>query len=330
MISVRNVSKDFDGILAVRDISFEVSQGQNFVLLGTSGCGKTTTLRMINRLIEPSEGIIFIDNENIANKPPEQLRRKIGYVLQHNSLFPHYTVARNIAVVPELLRWDRSKTDLRIQELLIKLHLKEDYLYKYPQQLSGGEAQRVNIARALVANPSVLLMDEPFGALDTITRAAIRKEFLELDELIKTTIVMVTHDVQEAFEMGDIICLMDKGEVMQTGSPAELLFSPANDFVRDFLSDAFLPLSFLITKVHDVWEYIESPHNVETLTSKVLQSSVSLWKAFEQIKDKNDENSILTIIHTGHKEQKQMRWDDLLNAFSKYQKRRSWSSLKHS
>jgi osmoprotectant transport system ATP-binding protein len=183
MIKVEHVSKTFGKIKAVEDISFDVREGENLVFLGTSGCGKTTTLRMINRLTEPSEGTIMVNGENILHQQPEQLRRSIGYVLQHNGLFPHYTVAENISIVPQLLRMDKEQTRKRTMELMEKLHLSPGkYLHVYPDQLSGGQQQRVGLARALAANPPVLLMDEPFGALDTITRNTIRKELSELDE----------------------------------------------------------------------------------------------------------------------------------------------------
>ncbi len=170
-------------------------------------------------------------------RPPELLRRGIGYVLQNNGLFPHYTVAENIAIVPQLLKWDSKRIEKRIAELMEKLHLSSDQLKAYPNELSGGQQQRVGLARALVADPPVLLMDEPFGALDNITRSKIHAEFKALDELKRKTIIMVTHDVQEAFELGDRICLMDKGKIIQKGTPAELLFKPANDFVSSFLKE---------------------------------------------------------------------------------------------
>ncbi len=322
MVSVRNVSKSFGGTPAVKEISFEVAEGQNFILLGTSGCGKTTTLRMINRLVEPSSGSVFINGENILNQPPELLRRNMGYVLQRNSLFPHYTVAQNIAVVPELLKWDKQKIKNRIDELLEKLHLPADHLYRYPQELSGGEAQRVNLARALVANPLILLMDEPFSALDTITRSAIRKEFQQLDELKKKTIIMVTHDVQEAFEMGDVICLMDKGEVMQIGTPADLLYHPVNDFVRDFFSDAFLQLSFTITTLEQIWLYLDDEESLETTVDIELQSIDTVSKAMEQMKNKNDESLRLSIFNSANNERKHVSWKNILQAFSKYQNKK--------
>ncbi len=220
MIIAQNISKDFNGIHAVKNISFEVKEGQTMVFLGTSGCGKTTTLKMLNRLIEPSSGNITINGQDIFSSKPEILRRSIGYVSQNNGLFPHYTVAENIAVVPNLLGWEKEIIRKRSEALLEQLKLPvAEYANKYPDELSGGQKQRVAIARALVSDPPVLLMDEPFGALDPITRAGIRKEFQELPELKSKTIVLVTHDVQEAFELGDQICLMDKGVIVQTGTP---------------------------------------------------------------------------------------------------------------
>src|SRR5665213_2492290 len=254
MIRIDQLSKSFGQTTAVDNISFEVNEHENMVLLGTSGCGKTTTLKMINRLIEPSSGRVFIGGKNITDQSPESLRLGIGYVLQNNGLFPHYTVAENIAIVPRLLKWDQTRIKKRTSELLEKLHLSGNYLNVYPNELSGGQQQRVGLARALVANPPVLLMDEPFGALDNVTRAKIHAEFKALDELKTKTIVMVTHDVQEAFELGDRICLMNKGKIVQSGTPAELLFKPKNDFVRGFLQEQRLQLEFKTIKLSDIWK----------------------------------------------------------------------------
>ena len=285
MIKVEHISKSFGKVKAVDGISFEVAESENLILLGTSGCGKTTTLKMLNRLIEPTSGSIFINGQNILEQQPEVLRRGIGYVLQNNGLFPHYTVAENIAVVPQLLKWDKKQTDKRIHELLEKLHLDRSYLNVYPKELSGGQQQRVGLARALVADPPVLLMDEPFGALDNVTRSSIHKEFKALDELKRKTIIMVTHDVQEAFELGDRICLMDKGKIVQCGTPAELLFHPKNDFVKGFLKEQRLQLEF---------KAIKDP-----------QSNRSLWATLEQFK------------FDGKKEN-EAEFEELMSAFYQY------------
>jgi len=209
MIKVEHLSKHFGKVKAVDNISFEVKEHENLILLGTSGCGKTTTLKMINRLIEPSHGKIFIDGRNISEQSPEILRRGIGYVLQNNGLFPHYTVAENIAIVPQLLKWDKKRTEKRAAELLEKLHLSTDYLTAYPNELSGGQQQRIGLARALVADPAVLLMDEPFGALDNVTRSKIHAEFKALDELKRKTIIMVTHSEHDARYSHRIIRMLD-------------------------------------------------------------------------------------------------------------------------
>jgi len=243
MIAVKNITKTFGSHKAVDNVSFSVKEGENLVFLGTSGCGKTTLLKMINRLLDPDSGEITIDGRPIAGERPEELRKKIGYVFQNNGLFPHYTIAENIAIVPNLLHWEKERTAQRVTELMEKLHLSPaQYRSSYPAALSGGQQQRVGIARALAANPPILLMDEPFGALDPITRAAVKKDFKELDELRSKTIILVTHDVQEAFELADRIFLMDKGRFIQDGTPDQLLFEPKDDYVRTFFDEQRFPL----------------------------------------------------------------------------------------
>lgn len=238
MIVVKNITKTFGARKAVDNVSFTVNEGENIVFLGTSGCGKTTLLKMINRLLDPDSGEIWIDGHRIVDQRPEDLRKKIGYVFQNTGLFPHYTIEENIGTVPRLLGWDKAKKAARVSELMDKLQLSpEQYRSAYPHELSGGQQQRVGIARALAAYPPVLLMDEPFGALDPITRASVRKDFKQLDELRSKTIVLVTHDVQEAFELADRIVLLDKGKIVQQGTPDELLFEPAGDYARNFFEE---------------------------------------------------------------------------------------------
>lgn len=235
MIEIQNLVKRFGAHTAVDNVSLRVDQGETLVLLGTSGCGKTTTLKMINRLIEPSSGSIHVNDVDVRQQDGPTLRRRIGYVIQDGGLFPHYTVAEAIATVPKLLHWDVTAIQERTRELIAKLQLPETVLTRYPAELSGGQRQRVGLARALAAKPPVVLMDEPFGALDPFTRRHVRRELFGLNELRETTVVLVTHDVNEALELADRIALMDRGRIVQLGTPDELLKQPANAFVRDFL-----------------------------------------------------------------------------------------------
>ncbi len=323
MIKVEHLSKHFGKVKAVDDISFEVKEHENLILLGTSGCGKTTTLKMINRLIEPSRGEIFIDGKNIFEQSPEILRRGIGYVLQNNGLFPHYTVAENIAIVPQLLQWDKKRTEKRVAELLEKLHLTTDYLTAYPNELSGGQQQRVGLARALVADPSVLLMDEPFGALDNVTRSKIHQEFKALDELKRKTIIMVTHDVQEAFELGDHICLMDKGKIVQDDTPAGLLFKPKNDFVRGFLQEQRLQLEFKTVKLFDVWGWLapRPPKGGVVKGKSPISSDTDLWTGLEQFKF--DASESINIKSDDEDDVRSASFEELMSAFYQYKKQQA-------
>ena len=280
MITVESVSKIFNGKPAVDNISFQANDKEILVLLGTSGCGKTTTLKMINRLIESDSGNILIDGKNIRNQKVEELRMGIGFVMQHSGLFPHYTIRQNIAVVPELLKWDKKKIQNRTEELLHKLHLPEDILFRFPNELSGGQQQRVGIARALIANSPILLMDEPFGALDNITKADIHAEFKSLEELKNKTIILVTHDVQEAFELGQRICLMDKGKIIQTGTPQEILYRPKNDFVKDFFAENKLLLEYKVASLNDVKSFIDSENIIDEFQ---FTEETSVWNALQKL-----------------------------------------------
>ncbi|GAB4020970.1 ABC transporter ATP-binding protein [Spirosoma koreense] len=241
MIEIQNLVRRFGAHIAVDNVSLSVGQGETLVLLGTSGCGKTTTLKMINRLIEPSSGSIHVDGVDVRQQDGPTLRRQIGYVIQDGGLFPHYTVAEAIATVPKLLNWEPAAIQERTHELITKLQLPETALKRYPAELSGGQRQRVGLARALAARPPVVLMDEPFGALDPFTRRHVRRELFGLNELNETTVVLVTHDVNEALELADRIALMDRGKIVQIGAPQELMNRPLNDFVRDFLDERPLP-----------------------------------------------------------------------------------------
>lgn len=244
MISIRSVSKSFgnDGSFAVDNISLEIQPGETLVLLGSSGSGKTTLLRLINRLIEPSSGTILLDEADTATLDPVQLRRRIGYVFQGIGLFPHFTVAANIAIVPRLLQWSRERRERRVGELLELVGLPAaEYAPRYPDELSGGQQQRVGVARALAGDPEYLLMDEPFGALDAITRDALQAELLALKQRLRKTIVFVTHDLQEALRLGDRVAVLHRGKLEQVGAPAELLQQPRTDFVRELFAKAVAP-----------------------------------------------------------------------------------------
>ncbi|UJQ22981.1 ABC transporter ATP-binding protein [Pantoea agglomerans] len=234
MIEFDGVSRAFNGKAAVKDLSLQVAKGEFCVLLGTSGSGKSTTLKMINRLVEFDSGEIRFAGESIRQLDARMLRRRMGYAIQSIGLFPHWTVRKNIATVPVLLGWPRAQVNERITALLALLNLDAQLLDRYPHQLSGGQQQRIGVARALAADPEVLLMDEPFGALDPVTRGVLQQEMLRIHQLSGRTIVLVTHDIDEALTLADRIVLMDNGEIVQQGRPVELLTQPKNDFVRDF------------------------------------------------------------------------------------------------
>jgi osmoprotectant transport system ATP-binding protein len=239
MIEFKNVSKTYAGSdrAVVNDLSFTVADGDICVLVGPSGCGKTTSMRMVNRLIEPTNGEILIDGEKNTSMSGTQLRRKIGYAIQQIGLFPHRTIAHNVATVPNLVGWDSDRTARRVDELLDLVGLPPDqYRDRYPAELSGGQQQRVGVARALAADPPIMLMDEPFGAVDPITRDRLQNEFLHIQEDIKKTIVFVTHDIDEAIKMGDKIAILREGGVLaQYDTPENILANPDSDFVSSFV-----------------------------------------------------------------------------------------------
>ncbi|MEX2016048.1 MAG: ABC transporter ATP-binding protein [Candidatus Hydrogenedentales bacterium] len=239
MITLDNVSKSFDSgrTHAVRNVSLTVREGELLVLIGESGCGKTTTLKMINRLVEPSDGIITVNGRPVADTDPVELRRGIGYVFQGIGLFPHYTVFENIAAVPRLLRWKSKQIAARVDETLALVGLPpEDYRYRFPSELSGGQQQRVGFARALAVRPPIMLMDEPFGALDPITRAEIQDQVKDIQRDLGLTAVMVTHDMTEAMLLADRVAVMKAGEILQVGRAAELLHRPSDAYVASLVA----------------------------------------------------------------------------------------------
>lgn len=244
MIRLENVSKLFAGIArpAVDSLDLSVPEGRTCVLIGPSGCGKTTTMRMVNRLIEPSSGRIIVEGEDVTQADPVLLRRRIGYVIQQVGLFPHMTIAENVATVPRLLGWPAEKIKSRSEEMLALVGLEPaQFLSRYPRHLSGGQRQRVGVARALAADPPVMLMDEPFGAVDPVVRGRLQEEFVAILRRLKKTVIFVTHDIDEAIRMGDVVAIMKDGRLVQYDTPDRLLAAPADAFVADFVgADAAL------------------------------------------------------------------------------------------
>ncbi|MEA3435790.1 MAG: ATP-binding cassette domain-containing protein [Thermodesulfobacteriota bacterium] len=236
MIRLENISKSYsENITAVNNINLMVETGETLILIGLSGCGKTTTLKMINRLIEPDKGAIYINDEDIKTINPINLRRNIGYVIQDIGLFPHMTIEDNISVVPKLKKWAKEKIEKKILEIMDIVKLPVSFLKRYPHELSGGQQQRVGVARAVISEPDIVLMDEPFGALDPITKEKLQDEFINLKNRIQKTIVFVTHDIFEAFKIADRIAIMDQGKILQSATPLGIAENPANNFVAKFL-----------------------------------------------------------------------------------------------
>lgn len=252
MLRFENVSMAYGENKVLKNMNLEIQEGQLVVLIGPSGCGKTTTLQLINRLVNPTEGKIFINDEDIQTVDPVKLRRGIGYVIQEIGLFPHMTIEQNIEIVPKLLKWPEEKRKKRTRELLELVDLNPDtYMNRYPSHLSGGQQQRIGLLRALAVEPPIILMDEPFGALDPITRDTLQDEIKKLQNKLKKTIIFVTHDMDEAIKIADIIVIMKDGEIVQAASPEELLSDPANEFVEQFIGKHRL-YNGAVDKVEDV------------------------------------------------------------------------------
>ena len=237
-ISIRNASKSYDGHedLAVHNVSLEVREGEFVAIVGESGSGKTTLLKFINRLVEPSGGAIIVSGDNVGTVDPIQLRRSIGYVFQEVGLFPHMTVAENVAITPRLLGWNTARIDARVAELLDLVRLPQETASRFPATLSGGQRQRVGVARALAAGPKIMLMDEPFGAVDAITREGLASDYRTLHEKLKLTTILITHDVVEAVLLADRIAVMHGGTILEQGTPRDLLSRPIHDYVRELMA----------------------------------------------------------------------------------------------
>lgn len=277
MITLTNVTKLYGEKPAVLDLSLNIEDGQTCVLLGKSGCGKSTTLRMINRLIAPTSGSICIGGKNISDYPAEELRRGIGYVVQGIGLFPYMTVEKNIAVVPQLLKWPKERIRSRVEELLEMVGLDTgSYIHKYPAELSGGEAQRVGVARALAADPPIILMDEPFGAVDPINRMKLQNEFLKIQKQLHKTIVFVTHDIEEAVRMGDKIAVMEQGVLQNYDFPERIVAGPHQQFIQEFLGADYVLKLLARFPVSDYLLPAEGRAAAAVPLSSTLQKALSL------------------------------------------------------
>jgi len=281
MIEIERVSKAYDGRRVVDALSLSVPEGAFCVLLGPSGCGKSTTLRMVNRLVPFDSGMIRVAGEDVTQIAPEMLRRRIGYAIQSTGLFPHWRVEDNIATVPRLLGWPRRRIDDRVTGLLELLRLDpEIYRRKYPHQLSGGEQQRVGVARALAADPEVLLMDEPFAAVDPITRDALQGEITRIHRATGKTIVFVTHDIEEALRLATVIAILERGRLAQLGPPLDIVERPASDFVRGFVGAQGLGLKLLaVRKVADRLRRGESVEGEPVALNASLADALGLMTA---------------------------------------------------
>lgn len=276
MLKFDHVSKVYAGRKkAVEELNLEVEQGEFIVFIGPSGCGKTTTMKMINRLIEPTEGSIYIKGEDILKKNQVELRRSIGYVIQQIGLFPHMTIMENITLVPKLLKWPEDQRKKRAEELLKLVNMSPDYLYRYPRELSGGQQQRIGVLRALAADPPLILMDEPFGALDPITRDSLQEEFKHLQQSLGKTIIFVTHDMDEALKLADRIVIMRDGKLVQVGTPDDILRNPADDFVEEFIGKERLIQAR--PNIQTV-EQVMNPEPVTIDLDKSLSESIQLMK----------------------------------------------------
>jgi osmoprotectant transport system ATP-binding protein len=284
MIEIERLTKRYNDTTVVEDVSFRVEEGTITVIVGTSGAGKSTLLRMINRLVEPTSGRVLINGQDTLSIPEDDLRHRIGYVIQGYGLFPHRTVAENIATVPRLLGWDRKRIAARVEELLDLYQLDAaEFAGKYPHELSGGQQQRVGVARAVAARPALLLMDEPFGALDSVIRHKAQDDLLTIQRRLGSTIVLVTHDMEEAFHLGDRIAVMDQARLLQYGPPAELLTNPAEEFIERLIGTAERPFRLLsLMKVEDVLE--AGPARGEPLAASTnLREALSrlMWSGYQ-------------------------------------------------
>nr|WP_315848097.1 ABC transporter ATP-binding protein [uncultured Rhodoferax sp.] len=309
MITFDHTSKSYDGTPAITDLQLTIARGELLVLIGPSGSGKSTALKMINRMVDHDGGRILLDGQEIYSFNVLELRRRMGYAIQSVGLFPHWTVARNIATVPQLLGWSAERVEARVTELLTLFAMEPaQYRHRYPHQLSGGQQQRVGVARALAANPDVLLMDEPFGALDPVTRAALQLELKRVHQASGKTIVLVTHDIDEALLLATRIVLLRQGRVEQVGTPLELLATPANDFVADFLGRADRGLKLLsLRPIAPLVQPLTDPEPVAKVSDTATVREALSYMAAQAV-------SVLRVVDAAGQTLGQLRAADLLEA----------------
>jgi len=290
LIEFRNVNKIIDGRTILNNLNFTINKGELIVFIGPSGCGKTTTLKMINKLITPTSGQILINGNKIETEDTIQLRRNMGYVIQQTGLFPHMTIKENIGLIPSIQKVPEDKINDKVVELLNLVGLNpDDYMNKYPSELSGGQQQRIGIARALVMNPEVILMDEPFSALDPITRNQLQDEIFNIQQAFKKTIIFVTHDMDEALKLADRICIMNKGSIVQFDTPAEILQNPANDFVKEFVGKNRIWAQPELIKVKDIM--IKNP--VKSSPNRTIIQAIGIMHS-------NHVDSLLIVNESNH------------------------------
>ena len=278
MIEIDDLTKTYNGTPVVDQVTLTIQPRTICVIVGTSGSGKTTLMRMINKLVAPTSGAVRIDGEDIASIPAYELRRRMGYVIQGHGLFPHRSVGQNIATVPKLLGWDKAKTAARVEELMTLFQLDPaQFRDRLPHELSGGQQQRVGVARALAASPNILLMDEPYGALDPVIRAKEQEDLLAIQRKFGTTVVLVTHDMEEAIHLGDTIAVMDKGKLLQCAKPAEIIANPATPFVAELIGTSERPFRLLsLAKVSDHIEFGD-------VSGEPIEASASLRDAYAEL-----------------------------------------------
>lgn len=313
MIEFKNVTKRYGEKTAVDDVSFNIEQGEFFVLIGPSGCGKTTTLKMINRLISLTNGYIYFNCKPISDYPIYEMRWDIGYVLQQIALFPHMTIKENIAQVPQMKKWSEQDIEQRVDTLLDMVGLTpEQFKYRKPDELSGGQRQRVGVIRALAADPPVILMDEPFSALDPISREKLQDDLIELQRKIKKTIVFVTHDIQEAIKLGDRICLLNEGRVEQIDTPENFMKHPKNDFVKQFLGQHIQTSPTIAS----ILPYLSEAEVSSVTNTPTLKSTAKIEEAFQLLA----QYDMITIIETESKKNYQLHRKDMFTYLNKQNK----------